>query len=209
VSVVRTAYGPTLPQLLGARRWRVVRAIAIVIAVAAIAVIVVNRAGSSERTIVSDGPPAFNYAYLAPLRQIGASDVEERRGGVFVQSMTVRTLRLPRYRGDSGGTLPILADRLATKLAAERPGFTVIDEGRARINDNPGYYVGWEARLGARKLFGRDYMLVPGEQTSPRIGVRLQLLSTYAGGVASSADVGRAGKLKQALRSFRFGTERP
>ena len=209
VSVVRPAFGPTLPQLLGPRRWRVVRAISIAVAIAVAAIVVAGRASSSERAVIGHGTPSFNYTYAAPLRRVGATDVEDVRSGVFVQSMTVRTLRLPAYRGDASGTLAILADALSSRLAAEHPGFTSVSEGRARINDNPGYYIAWEAMLGKRRLFGRDYMLVPGETTAPRSGVRLELLSTYAGGVSGADDVGRAGKLKQTLRSFRFGTERP
>jgi hypothetical protein len=34
-------------------------------------------------------------------------------------------------------------------------------------------------------------------------------MTTYAGGVATTDDVGRVGGLKHPLRSFRFGTERP
>ena len=209
MSVVRPAYGPTLPQLLGARRWRVVRPVLIVVAVIAAAAAIAARASSGERVVISRGTPAFNYVYQAPLHRVGAYDVEDRRNGVFIQSMTVTPMRLPAYRGDSAGTLPVLADRLAGGLAREHPGFRAVDEGRTRINDNPGYYVAWEAKLGARTLFGGDYMVVPGDEAAPRVAMRLELLTTYAGGVASAEDVGRAGKLKRALRSFRFGTERP
>lgn len=208
MSALRAAYGPSLPELLGARRWRIVRAVAIAAAIVIVAVVLIGK-GGSDKTVVERGTPSFNYTYAAPLTRFGAAGVRERRGALFVQSMDVLALRLPSYAGDAAGTLPVMADALAGELAKAHPGFATVGEGRARINDSPGYYLAWEARLGSRKLFGRDYMLVPGDQQAPRIGVRIQLISTYAGGVASADDVGRAGKLKQALRSFRFGTERP
>jgi hypothetical protein len=210
VSAVRAAYGPTLPELLGARRWRVVRAIAIVVAVVIAAYVLLVRPNAvTEHVVVGRGALQFNYVYDAPLRPVGPAKVEQRNGDVFVQSLDVEPFAMPPYRGDIGGTLPIVADRLEARLAARHPGFQVVDEGRARINTSPGYYVAWQADLGSRRLFGRDYLLVDGSVTAPRGGAHLSLLSTYAGGVSGPDDVGRIGQLKQPLRSFRFGTARP
>lgn len=203
---VRAPFGPTLPEILGAARWRVAR---IVLGVAAVAglVLVLTRSGD-EHVVVVRKPVAFNFAYSAPLVRVGAAAVEQRSGRTFVQSMTARPLRLAPYRGDVGATLPVVADRLAARLARRWPGFAAVDEGRARVNDSPGYALAWEARLGARRLFGREYLLLP-DEPGVRDGVRLELLATYAAGVGRADDVGRAGPIKRSLRSFRFGTDRP
>jgi hypothetical protein len=210
--VVQDAFRPTLPELLGPRRWRLTWAAALAVAAVVAVALLVSRSTANEHVVVGRGVPAFNFAYDAPLRRVGPATVSETRaGGVFVQSMRVVSLRLPAYRGDVGGLLPLLADRLARSRALSRVDLVVTDEGRARINDNPGYYVGWRATLrpGGRALFARDYLLVPGDVAHPVRGVVLELLGTHASGVNGTDDVGRIGALKQPLRSFRFGTERP
>jgi hypothetical protein len=93
VSAVRAAYRPTLPELLGARRWRVVRAVVVVIAVIVAVAALWPKAG--ETVIVQRGAVDFNFAYEAPLRRVGPATVEERRGSTFVQSMSVSASALP------------------------------------------------------------------------------------------------------------------
>lgn len=205
MSVVKAAYGPSLPELLGPRRWRALAVAGVVLGVAALAAVLWP---SSERVIVARGPVAFNFIYGGGLAPAGAAKVEQRVGSVFVQSMEVDVLRLPAYRGDPGGTLPILADRLTGELSRRYAGFQVVSEGRARINENPGYGISWIGRVAGRRIFGRDYLLVP-DEPAPRAGARVALRSTYRGGVSSALDVGAVGPLKRSLRSFRFGTERP
>ncbi len=213
MSAVRAAYGPTLPELLGARRWRIVGPILAVVALVVIAVVLLHRfAGvgtKPEHVVIGRGALEFNYIYDPPLTTAGATKVQQFAGPTFVQSFDVAPLAIPAYHGDVGGTLPILADRLATKLAANHPGFHLQDEGRARINLNPGSYISWSAKLGTRALFGRDYLLVPGDVAVPRQGALVELLSTYKGSVSNPDQVGTVGRLKKPLRSFRFGTERP
>lgn len=210
MSAVRAPYGPTLPELLGPRRWRVVRAIAVAVGILVVAYVLVHRhqAAADEHVIVGRGALEFNYIYDPPLRPVGTK-VQQFAGDTFVQSFAVAPLIIPAYQGDVGGTLPIIADRMERQLAAAHPGFQLVDEGRARINLNPGYYIGWQAKLGTRALFGRDYLLVPGNEAMPRKGAIVELLSTYAGSVSSADSVGAVGRLKKPLRSFRFGTERP
>lgn len=205
MSVVKAAYGPSLPELLGPRRWRLLAVAGVALGVAVLAAVLWP---SSERVIVSRGPVAFNFVYGGGLAPAGAAKVEQRIGSVFVQSMEVGEMRLPAYRGDPGGTLPILADRLAGELSRRYAGFRLVGEGRARINESPGYGIAWSGRVAGRRIFGRDYLLVP-DEPAPRAGARVALRSTYRGGVSSALDVGSVGALKRSLRSFRFGTERP
>lgn len=207
MSIVRAEFHPTLPEVVGPRAWRMIRAAAIVVAVAALVVALVVRSGSQPGVVVSK-PVAFNYVYGPPLHRTGEAGVIQRRGSLLVQSMTVAPTTLPPYAGSTTGILPIVAERLEAQLKARWSAFDVADEGRARINGNPGYTVGWVARVNGRRIFGRDYLLFPPDP-HPRAGAHLELLSTYAGGVSAAANVGRVGALKTALRSFRFGTERP
>jgi hypothetical protein len=206
VTAASADLGPTLPALLGPRAWRPLRIALLVLVALAAGLALSTRSG--ETVLVTRSPVAFNFVSSAPLRPAGPAAVVQRRGGLLVQSLTAAPLRLARYRGDPAGTLPIVAERLEERLAARWAGFEVGDEGRARINDSPGYSVGWTARQGARRIFGRDYLLLPGVPGA-RSGAHLELLATYAAGVSRIADVGRIGALKGALRSFRFGTERP
>ena len=209
MSAVQPAYGPTLPEVLGPRRWRVLRAVLVGLAALAVVALAVARlVAEEERVVVGRGAVPFNFAYDGSLTLTGPARVEQRRGGTFVQSMEVTGLALPAYRGDVGGTLPVVADRLVDRLAAEHAGFRLVAEGRTRVNESPGYVVTWEARPSGRRLFGRDYLLTP-DEPGVRGGARLALRSTYAGGVKAATEVGSLGPVKRALRSFRFGTERP
>jgi hypothetical protein len=207
VPSVQAAYGPELPEILGPRRTRALLVVAGLVAV--VALVLALRSGPAEQVVVGRGPAPFNFVYDGVLRKTGPAKVEERRGDVFVQSMDVLELRLPAYRGDPGGTLPVLADRLARQLADRYRGFRVVSEGRARINESPGYAITWDGSEGGRRIFGRDYLLLPDVPGTPRLGARLALRATYAAGVSAATDVGAQGPLKRALRSFRFGTERP
>ncbi len=83
----------------------------------------------------------------------------------------------------------------------------VTDEGRTRINRNPGYYVAWHAMLpGTTRMVVRARLHADparGDPSAP--GAVLELLTTHAGGVNSTADVGSVGALKKPLRSFGSG----
>jgi hypothetical protein len=206
MAAVRAELGPQLPEVIGPRAWRVVRVVVPAIALVVLAVVLTR--GSNEQLVRVSKPVAFNFLYTPPLRRTGPTAVEQRRGALLIQSMAVTPERLPPYRGDPAGTLPIVADRLETQLAARWPQFEIADEGRARVNDSPGYTVGWTAVLRGRRIFGREYLLFPAVP-GVRAGAHIALLSTYAGGAAAAGDVGRVGALKAALRSFRFGVDRP
>ncbi|HVW18373.1 MAG TPA: hypothetical protein VHB30_09000 [Solirubrobacteraceae bacterium] len=219
---VRKGFGPTMPELLG-RRWRYVWPVAIALVVVAFAGWMIHRHHGHKgkvEVMVGRGAVQFNFIYTSPpLRPVSANEIRAVRAGLFVQSMAVLPLSIPQYKGDVGSILPIVAERVVAQRApaSRYADVHVTDEGRARINFNPGYYVAWEAKLrpSGRTVFARDYMLVPGssrpeqDDPHPRRGAIVELLSTHAGGVNATADVGQVGALKKPLRSFRFGTERP
>jgi hypothetical protein len=119
--------------------------------------------------------------------------------------MTVRPLRLPPYRGAVSGQLPILAVQHAAVIRRAYERFIVLDEGKARINDAPGYQIGFRARRGTRTIYGREILLLPDEPAA-RDGVTMTLLQTNAAGAHAVDDVGTVGALKKPFRSFRFGT---
>ena len=209
MSLVRAEYGPTLAEIAGPRLWRALRIVlAAIVVVGAAAALVARFGPSGENVVRRSGPVAFNFVYTVPLHRTGPASVAQRRRGLLIQSMDVTPAYLAPYRGDAAGVLPIVAERLRARLAARWQGFAIADEGRARINLNPGYTIGWTAVVGGRRIFGRDYLLFP-DQAGARRGAHLELLSSYAAGTNHASDVGRVGALKTPLRSFRFGTERP
>jgi hypothetical protein len=212
-SVVRPEFGPTLPQLLRARLGipvRVTTAVALVVVAVAIVVVLASRGG--EVHVIHRTPePVFNLRYApvlhrSPPRPGVLFELVGKRGDLFLQSMTVRPLHLPPYRGAVSGDLPILAVQHARVIRRAYPGFTVLDEGKARINDAPGYQIGFRAKRDGRTIYGREILLLP-NQPAARDGVTITVLQTNAAGAHSVDDVGTVGAIKKPYRSFRFGTE--
>jgi hypothetical protein len=212
-SVLRPEFGPSLPQLLRSRLGiptRVTAAVAALVVLAAIAYVLSSR--SDEVHLVHRTPaPVFNLRYANVLHRSPARggvlfELVGKRGDVFLQSMTVRPLHLPRYAGAVSGQLPILAVQHAAVIRRAYPGFTVLDEGKARINDAPGYQIGFRAERDGRTIFGKEILLLPDEPAA-RDGVTITLLQTHAAGAHEVDDVGTVGALKKPFRSFRFGTE--
>ena len=214
VPVIKAEYGPTLPQLLAPRSLPVrLAAAALALAIVLVAAFIAITSRAQEEAALVREPVTFNLIYgeqwervqrpgaLVALRNIG-----ER--GLFLDSYTIRDLRLPAYRGVAGGTLPVFADGYVQRLSRRYKEFEQVSEGRARINNAVGYEVTFRARLGARRLYGRHYLLVEEEPAGLRRGVVIELESTPAAGTPGAADVGAHGALKTPLRSFRFGEDR-
>ena len=51
-----------------------------------------------------------------------------------LQSLTIRPLHLPRYRGSVSGMLPVYAEPHVRAVSRRYDGFVALDEGKARIN---------------------------------------------------------------------------
>lgn len=217
--LVLDRYRPTLRDLLAPRaarwpplaRWGAVLAAVVVAVVAAWLVL---RPQSRGIEYVQRAPVAFNFAYTADLARRPPEGqelvrlVRRRADGLFLDSFAVEPLALPRYRGDVAGLLPALADREIAELRARHSEFELVEEGKTRINEVPGYAIVWQGRQGERRLYGRTVLLaepVPG----PRAGVRLQVLATPAAGTANAGEVGSRGSTKRPYRTFRFGSEVP
>ena len=218
VPVIKPDYGPTLLQLLAPR------SLAVRLAAAALALLIVLGAAliaitarPDETEVLVREPVTFNLIHgpqwdrverpgaLLALRNIGAAG---RVDGLFLDSYSVRDLQLPAYRGAAGGTLPIHINRYARAIRGRYTGFEPVSEGRARINNAIGYEITFRARLGARRLYGRHYLLVEEEPDGLRRGVVIELESTPAAGTPTAAEIGNHGALKTPLRSFRFGEDR-
>lgn len=212
MSVVRPEFGPTLPQLLGPRVRalpRVAQAALALLAVLVVAVVAwrVLAGEQPENAIVVRSEPAFNFIYRAPLQPETPREGELARVAADRASFVVRPLKLPAYRGDAAGTLPVFAAQEELRLGRELPGFLWRSDGRANINKIQGYQVVYQYRRDGRLTYGLRIYLLP--TTTVRDGVELVLEAPQSEAVPNAASLGRNGALKTSLRSFRFGTERP
>jgi len=217
---------PTLADLARPRLERAPRWVRWALALLAVAWHVVTPADQGAR-YVRRAPIAFNFRLEPSMHGVAPRApelvrLERRRGGLYLESFAVEPLALPPFRGDVSGLLPVYAEREIAVLRRRFAPFELMREGKARVNQVPGYEVQFQARLGRRRLFGRVVLLpepAPGEDLAnpsgvlenarARRGVRLVLLSTPAGGSVHAFDVGAHGDLKTTFRSFRFGTEGP
>jgi hypothetical protein len=214
-AAVRPELGPTLPEIVPVR-WRRTAAVVGGLVVLAIAVQVLRPADDGI-DVVRTGPVAFNFRYTADLPRVKPRAgellrLERTAGGKFIQSFVVRPLTLPAYRGDVVGILPVLAAHEIDALRARYASFELVEEGKARVNDAPGYQVVFRARLAQRRLYGRLILLpefLDGKPVTPRRGVELLLEATPSAGVGRAEDVGARGLNKRPFRTFRFGTEKP
>lgn len=210
--VVRPEFGPTLPQLLGPRLRALPRPAQALFALLAVLVVAVVAwrllAGEeAENTVVVRSDPAFNFIYRAPLQRATPRDGELARVAAGDTFFAVRPLRLPAYRGDAAGALPVFAAQQELRLGRELDGFVWRSEGRANVNKIQGYQVVYQYRRDDRLTYGLRIYLLP--TTTARDGVELVLEAPQSEAVPNAASVGRNGALKTSLRSFRFGTERP
>ena len=212
---VKPEYGPTLPALL-ARLPRAARIAVIALGAVVLLALVafaLTRGGGEERVVV-EKPVAYNLKVPDTLNRVDPRPGESlrlegrRRDGLFLQSFGVRPLRLPAYRGEASAVLPLVAERLVDRERKRLPGFTLVREGRVRINEVPGYELVTSFQRDGRRMWSRVVLLVPDEDGA-REGAQLSLLATPATGVPNASAVGDQGALKLPLRSFRFGTEAP
>jgi hypothetical protein len=221
MSVVRPEFGPTLPELLGPRiralprAGQIALAVAAGVAVAAILAIVLRDNRDTREHAVVRTPIAYNLVYPPTLERVRPRGRETLRlqtppGAEAPQSFAVRPLRLPPYRGDAGAVLTVMSANLIDRMRATIPGFIWRGDGRVNYNRQPGYEILFQAKLGGRTTYGRRTMLLPGGDTPPREGVDIMILAARSPAIPRvDAVAATTGALKTAIRSFRFGTERP
>lgn len=211
MTLVTPEHRPTLSEQLGPlpapARWGVLGALALLV----VAVVVALTGGSDAaegRVIVRERPLAFNLRLPPSMREVEPGAGEwlriERAGR---DSLAVEPLQLPAYGGEVGGVLPVVAAREADALRRRFPGFELVEEGKARINDVAGYSLVFRVSRVPRR-YGR-LVLLPQPVPGARDGVKLLLLANPSAGAGKAGDVGVRGLLKTPYRSFRFGTEAP
>lgn len=228
-SPVREGLGPTLPELLSARTGRPARTwtrlligAAVVLLLVAVGVRLAQReAAEKTGVVVTGGLFPFNLAY----DETRLERVDPRRGerlrlvsppdAPTLLEFTVAQRRLDAYPGDAAGYVPVLASVVADELAAADPDFRLRGEGRARINDNPGYQITFQTRRDGRTVYGKRFLLYddPDDDEAtvnrPTVVAVVTLLNGRSDAVPRADAVGGNGPLKTPLRSFRFGASRP
>jgi hypothetical protein len=221
MSVVRPEFGPTLPALLGPRIRALPRVAQLMLAaltavvVVVLAYVVLTGTEDNRPHAVVREPIAYNLIYPAPLVRVRPHAGETLRletppGTTAPQSFAVKPFRLPPYHGDSTGVLTFMSANMITRMGATYPGFVWRGDGRVNYNRQPGYEIVFQAKIGGRTTYGRRTLLVPADQAVPREGVDITMLAARSTAVPRVDAVGSAsGALKTAIRSFRFGTDRP
>jgi hypothetical protein len=222
MSVVRPEFGPTLAELVRPRVRALPFAARLVVwaAVAALLVALVLgalrlRSGEQRTAVVVREPVAFNLTYPEGLRRVAPRPGEALRlaspaDAPAPQSFAVAPMRLDRYRGDVTAVLMGRSPRLIEHMRATLPGFVWRGDGRVNYNRQPGYEILFQARIDGRTWYGRRTLLVPGGDEPPREGVDIMIMAARSEAIPRVDAVASAtGALKTAIRSFRFGTERP
>ena len=174
------------------------------LATVGIALAVITGGDGRRQLVFEEADPPFNVLYDdARLQRRRAQEGEvlrlEGRGSGLQAEMVVRPVELPDYEGDvSSGYLPVLAERLRSEREDGIDGFRLTDEGRARVQESPGYQIGYRAEgLAAREVF-----VV--EDAEARRGYLVSLVLEGRTGQARKL----AFEARRALRSFHFGTGR-
>jgi hypothetical protein len=218
MSVVREEFGPTLPELLAGRLrvpartiWRVVAAIG-VLAVLVVIWLAFVRGTPGQAGIVVRQPVAYNLIYTDALHKVSPRAGESLRLQTSAgppQSFAVRTLRLAPYKGDVSAALTLLSARLIDEMRAQYPGFLWRGDGRVNINQQPGYQIVFQARIGGHTTYGKRVLLVAEPDPPPRTGLDITMLSERSVAIPRADVVAANGALKTPFRSLRFGTDRP
>ena len=214
-SLVLPEYGPTGPELLRRRfspRARRVFAAVVAVVVLALAVLIATQSGDGLTTLEHRSAPVFTMLHPAgQVRRVKPATGElvrlHSRRGPLEMTVTVRRLNLPAYSGSVSGFLPVYADRHARALAAEVPGFIPRSDGKARVNDAPGYQLRYRMGPENRPTTGIDIFVVP--EDGRRDVVILRYRQTNPPLPLSEPERDLVKATRSAFRSFRFGLDRP
>jgi hypothetical protein len=213
--LVLPEYGPSGPELIrrrfGARAQRGI-AIAAAVVVVLLVVLIATRSGDGLTTLEHRSAPVFTLLHPAgQVRRVepGPGELVRLRSGrgALQMTVTVRRLSLPAYSGSVSGFLPVYADRHVQALAAELPGFQARTDGKARVNDAPGYQIKYRAGTAQRRMTGIDILVVP--EDGRRDGVVLRYRQTNPQRALDAAGKDLVKATRKAFRSFRFGLDRP
>ena len=215
--VVQPAYGPTLAGLLRARfglspRRSVAVVVGLLVVVALVGTVVALRDRNTK--LVHRGEPfTFNVVITPELRERPERGdellrVAGRRGGIDVQ-VTVSALRIPAYgRGTGSAYLPLFADDHLARRRTELDRYELLEEGKQRRDDLPGYMVVYRSGPPGREVVWRDTMLIP-DDPGARDGVVLRMRQERLGGPVRAAGRKLIAAGRRAFRSFAPGEDRP
>jgi hypothetical protein len=215
--VVREEFGPTLPEVLGPRIGVRTRTLWLALGVlGAVAVVVLAwlslRPDPGRTNAVVREPITFNLLYTDVVARVAPRPGEvlrlQTKSGP-PQSMAVRPLRLPPYRGDVSATFALMSVRLIDEMRARYPGFVYRGDGRVSISKQPGYQIIFQARIGGRTTYGKRVLLVGAPDPPPREALDMTLLTARSPSVPNADAVAANGALKIPYRSLHFGTDRP
>jgi hypothetical protein len=215
--LLQPEFGETLPALLRRRRGiperRTWLAAAAVVVALLVAYGLLHDPLDGKTQVVHRGKPEFNVLYTpGAIRPVAPRRGElqryvGRRGPLRVE-VAVRPLRLPAYRGDIAGMLPVYSTTYAASLAARLPRFEVTGEGRARVQGAPGYEVAFRFGPPDDRTTGQDVLVVPPDEPGARDGAIISYRERR-GGVQPGARTKAVLKAaRSAFRSFKFGTDR-
>jgi hypothetical protein len=215
VPLLRPEFGPTLPELISGRFSVSRRAIAvgavIALIVAAVAIKVVIDGGREK--LVVHGKPSYNVLYdPSQLHKATPQGDEQmrlvgKRPHVSVE-VSARPAKLPPFNGDViGGQLPLYTAQYAGRLAQQLPGFQLGSEGKARLNQAPGYQISYTSGPPGNQTFWREVWVMP-KADQPEQTVVVRMRQTFSGRPGPRGQA-LLQATKKAFRSFRFGTGRP
>jgi hypothetical protein len=218
MAVVREEFGPTLPALLR-RRFGVPPAVTLLVAAVACAVAVpvaiaaITGSNAPGSKVVHESAPVFNILHPDSIRPVRPRRgelmrLEGRRQKLDV-SIVVRPLELPPYDGDATqGLLPVYSHGFVQAQRRILPGFRLVQEGRARVNNGVGYEIGFAAVRGRNRTYGRDVLLVPDDPEEAKGFVTISFRQHKVGAPLTGRERGFAFAARKVYRSFRFGTGR-
>ncbi len=218
MAAVKPEFGPTLPALLR-RRFGVPPAVTLIVAAVACAVAVpvaiaaITGSNAPGEKLVHEDAPVFNILHPDSIRPVQPHPgelmrLEGRRQKLDV-SVVVRPLDLPPYDGDvTHGLLPVYAHGFAEAQRRILPGFRLVQEGRARVNNGVGYEIEFAAVHGGERTYGRDVLLVPDDPKEAKGFVTISFRQHKRGGPLTGREKGFAFAARKVYRSFRYGTGR-
>ena len=180
----RPTLGETLAPLPRPARWAVLCVLGLLIIGLVIAL--TGEESTDGKRLVRERPLAFNLRVPPGMQEITPAAGEwahlERKGK---DSFVVEPLRLPAYKGDVGGILPVVATRELDALKKRFPALEPVEEGKGRINQAAAYSVVFRVSRKPR-LYGR-LVLLPQPVPGARDGVKLLLLANPKAGAGKAS----------------------